>query len=153
MADVPQTDVSRPSALPTAKLSRPNAQPSIEQSSAEYLDTVEEEWNKRVDMEVETLVDGMVDLVSLASIGDKDKFRIAQESFQAQSRAESMIRAANSLLSITHSMKLLLLLSDEAQLAHRRDAELKVVQEEKTQARQQVAELLDELLHPNSSSN
>lgn len=59
-------------------------------------------------MEVETLVDGMVDLVGLASvnnplallkhyaeyslkIGDKDKFRIAQESFQAQSRAESMV--------------------------------------------------------------
>ncbi|KAG6857390.1 hypothetical protein H0H87_004752 [Tephrocybe sp. NHM501043] len=143
MADIPQTDVSRPSALPTAKLSRGNAQPSIDQSSAEYLDTIEEEWNKRLDMEVETLVDGMVDL-----IGDKDKFRIAQESFQAQSRAESMVRAANSLLSITHSMKLLLLLSDEAQLAHRRDAELKVVQEEKDEARQKVSELLDQILHP-----
>ncbi|KAG6862462.1 hypothetical protein C0995_000008 [Termitomyces sp. Mi166 len=152
MADIPQTDVSRPSALPTAKLSRGNAQASIDQSSAEYLDNIEEEWNKRVDMEVETLVDGMVDLVSLASIGDKDKFRIAQESFQAQSRAESMVRAANSLLSITHSMKLLLLLSDEAQLAHRRDAELKAVQEEKDEARQKVAELLDEILRPKSPS-
>jgi mediator of RNA polymerase II transcription subunit 22 len=40
-------------------------------------------------------------------------------------------------------MKLLLLLSDEAQLAHRRDAELK---EEKNEARQKVAELLDNLL-------
>ncbi|KAG5636652.1 hypothetical protein H0H81_007271 [Sphagnurus paluster] len=153
MSEIPQTDVSRPSALPTAKLSRGNAaQSSIDQSSTEYLDTIEEEWNKRVDMEVETLVDGMVDLVSLASIGDKDKFRIAQESFQAQSRAESMVRAANSLLSITHSMKLLLLLSDEAQLAHRRDAELKVVQEDKEEARQKVAKLLDEILHPTLSS-
>lgn len=69
MSEIPQTDVSRPSALPTAKLSRGNAaQSSIDQSSAEYLDTIEEEWNKRVDMEVETLVDGMVDLVSLASV-------------------------------------------------------------------------------------
>ncbi|KAF8071801.1 hypothetical protein FPV67DRAFT_1412618 [Lyophyllum atratum] len=150
MSEIPQTDVSRPSALPTAKLSRGHAtQSSVDQSSTEYLDTIEEEWNKRVDMEVETLVDGMVDLVSLASIGDKDKFRIAQESFQAQSRAESMVRAANSLLSITHSMKLLLLLSDEAQLAHRRDAELKIVQEEKDEARQKVSKLLDEILHPN----
>ena len=32
------------------------------------LDTIEEEWNKKVDMEVEILVDGMVDLVSLASV-------------------------------------------------------------------------------------
>ncbi|KAJ7132255.1 hypothetical protein C8R44DRAFT_664581 [Mycena epipterygia] len=144
----PQTDVSRPSALPTANfLQRGTASQSVvDQNSAEYLDTIEEEWNKKVDLEVETLLDGMVDLVGLASIGDKDKFRIAQESFQAQSRAESMVRAANSLLSITHSMKLLLLLSDEAQIAHRRDTELKTVQEEKDAARVQVAALLDELI-------
>jgi len=153
MSEVPQTDVSRPSALPTAKLNqRGNVnKPLVEQNSAEYLDAIEEEWNKRVDLEVETLVDGMVDLVGLASIVDKDKFRIAQESFQAQSRAESMVRAANSLLSIIHSMKLLLLLSDEAQLAHRRDVELKIVQEETTDAKKKVAELLDEILHRNTS--
>ncbi len=56
------------------------------------------------------------------------------------------IRAANSLLSITHSMKLLLLLSDEAQIAHRRDAELKVIQEEREDAKEKVAKLLDDLL-------
>jgi mediator of RNA polymerase II transcription subunit 22 len=43
-------------------------------------------------------------------------------------------------------MKLLLLLSDEAQIANRRDAELKVVEAEKTEARVKVAMLLDELL-------
>ncbi|KAJ7592906.1 hypothetical protein C8J56DRAFT_780203 [Mycena floridula] len=144
----PQTDVSRPSALPTGKLfQRGNAtRAAVDQNSAEYLDGIEEEWNKKVDLEIDVLVEGMVDLVSLASIGDKDKFRVAQESFQAQTRAESMVRAANSLLSITHSMKLLLLISDEAQIAHRRDTELKVVQEEKEEARQKVAALLDELL-------
>jgi len=149
MSEIPQTDVSRPSALPSAKFSQRGTatQALLEQASAEYLDSIEEDWNKRVDLEVETLVDGMVDLVSLASIGDKDKFRIAQESFQAQSRAESMVRAANSLLSVTHSMKLLLLLSDEAQMAHRRDAELKVVEEETNEARGKVAVLLDEILH------
>lgn len=149
MAEPPQTDVSRPSALPTAKLlQRPTFnQALVDQNSDEYLDTIEEEWNKKLDAEVEILVDGMVDIVSLASIGDKDKFRIAQESFQAESRAESMVRAANSLLSITHSLKLLLLLSDEAQIAHRRDAELKHVQQEKNEARQKVAELLDGLMN------
>ncbi|KAJ7089791.1 hypothetical protein B0H15DRAFT_839241 [Mycena belliarum] len=144
----PQTDVSRPSALPTANLLQraPASQSLVDQNSADYLDTIEEEWNKKVDLEVETLLDGMVDLVGLAAVGDKDKFRIAQEAFQAQSRAESMVRAANSLLSITHSMKLLLLLSDEAQIAHRRDTELKTVQEEKEDARAQVAALLDDLI-------
>lgn len=47
-------------------------------------------------------------------------------------------------------MKLLLLLSDEAQIAHRRDAELKVVQEEKEKAKEQVAVLLDEMLQGSS---
>ncbi|KIK47455.1 hypothetical protein CY34DRAFT_799418 [Suillus luteus UH-Slu-Lm8-n1] len=88
MAEPPQTDVSRPSALPTAKLlQRPTFnQALVDQNSDEYLDTIEEEWNKKLDAEVEVLVDGMVDI-----IGDKDKFRIAQESFQAESRAESMV--------------------------------------------------------------
>ncbi|KAF8718579.1 hypothetical protein AX14_011759 [Amanita brunnescens Koide BX004] len=148
MSDLPPSDVSRPSALPTANLLRAAVHPLVDQNSAEFLDGIEEEWNKKVDAEVDTLVDGMVDLVSLASIADKDKFRIAQEAFQAQSRAESMVRAANSLLSITHSMKLLLLLSDEAQIAHRRDAELKVIQVERDDARKRVAALLDELFLP-----
>ncbi|KAI3600972.1 mediator of rna polymerase ii transcription subunit 22-like [Moniliophthora roreri] len=147
MSEIPQTDVSRPSALPTASLlQRGIPQAQVDQNSAEYLDAIEEEWNKKVDLEVETLVDGMVDLVGLASIGDKDKFRIAQESFQAQLRAESMVRAANSLLSITHSMKLLLLLSDEAQIANRRDTELNQVYQERDEAKAKVAALLDELL-------
>jgi hypothetical protein len=71
MAD-PQTDVSRPSALPSAgllhrHLAKPQ-QSQSEKSSSEYLDSIEEEWNKKVDMDVETLVDGMVDIVSLASV-------------------------------------------------------------------------------------
>ena len=43
-------------------------------------------------------------------------------------------------------MKLLLLLSDEAQIVKRRDAELRSVQAEKTDAQKKVAALLDELL-------
>ncbi|KAH9930538.1 uncharacterized protein BXZ73DRAFT_28382, partial [Epithele typhae] len=146
MADLTKSDVSRPSALPTARLLQRPSQPLIDQDSNDYLDNVEEEWNKRVDVEIETLVDSMVDIVSLAAIGDKDKFRIAEEAFQAQCRAESMIRAANSLMSTIHSMKLLLLLSDEAQIVKRRDAELRSVQAEKTEAQKKVAALLDELL-------
>ena len=56
------------------------------------------------------------------------------------------IKASHSLLSITHSMKLLLLLSDESQIASRRDAELKAVQTEKQETMKKVAHLLDELL-------
>lgn len=72
-----QTDVSRPSALPSARL-KPAASHqylntvNAEQSSEEYLDGVEEEWNKRIDTEVEVLVDGMVDIVGLASVRTVD---------------------------------------------------------------------------------
>lgn len=69
---VPQTDVSRPSALPTADLlnrQRKAAAAAIAHDSDAYLDAIEEEWNKKVDVDVETLVDGMVDLVGLASVG------------------------------------------------------------------------------------
>lgn len=70
MSEVPQTDVSRPSALPSANFLQRGigSQFLVDQNSAEYLDAIEEEWNKKVDAEVEVLVDGMVDLVSLASV-------------------------------------------------------------------------------------
>ena len=81
MAEPPHTDVSRPSALPTANLRiTSNASQSIvDQNSAEYLEQIEEEWNKKVDVEVETLVDGMVDLVSLASVSTRMKLRLLSD--------------------------------------------------------------------------
>ncbi|KAF8556217.1 hypothetical protein OG21DRAFT_1409610, partial [Imleria badia] len=139
------TNVSCPTVLQTATLHRQcsAANALVDQNSDEYLDNTGGGWNKKLDAEVEVLVDGMmVDIVSLASaIGDKDKFRIAQESFQAESRAESTVRAANSVLSITHSLKLLVLqvLSDEAQIVHRPDVELKHMQQVKIEVQQKIA--------------
>src|SRR6202044_3985648 len=84
MAEPPQTDVSRPSALPTAnlKLTSNVNQSIVDQNSAEYLEQIEEEWNKKVDVEVETLVDGMVDLVSLASVNAALNFTLTSRSCQ-----------------------------------------------------------------------
>jgi mediator of RNA polymerase II transcription subunit 22 len=105
----PQTDVSRPSALPTALLRRDQAshgatsqQPQLD--ATEYLDSVQEDLNKRVDVEVEILVDGMADLIELAKIGEKDKFRIAQEAFQIEMRAEGMVMLilVAKILPLTH---------------------------------------------------
>lgn len=81
MSDIPQTDVSRPSALPTAKLLQRPTQPLVDQDSNEYLDAIEEEWNKKVDMEIETLVDGMVDLVGLASVSVAASISKVQERY------------------------------------------------------------------------
>jgi len=49
-------------------------------------------------------------------------------------------------------MKLLLLLSDESQIASRRDAELKAVQAEKQETIKRVAHLLDQLLGRSSAA-
>ena len=45
-------------------------------------------------------------------------------------------------------MKLLLLLSDETQIANRRDVELRTIHAEKEDIKKKVAEILDELLRP-----
>jgi mediator of RNA polymerase II transcription subunit 22 len=64
----PQTDVSRPSALPNANLRRTNATAAKDRTLGEFLDATEEEWNKKVDVEIETLVDGMTEIVNLVSV-------------------------------------------------------------------------------------
>jgi len=91
---VPQSDVSRPSALPTASLfqSRTSAAARLAQSqaqnSAQYLDDIEEEWNKKVDTEIETLVDGMVDIVSLASVSCSNTLRPTVREVEQRERFE-----------------------------------------------------------------
>ena len=57
-----------------------------------------------------------------------------------------MVRAAHSLLSITHSMKLLLLLSDESQIAQQRDLALNEARSDARETKKKVAELLNELI-------
>jgi hypothetical protein len=66
-----KTDALRPSALPSATIRPRNEVQQPELTSEKYLDQVYEEWNKSVDVEVETLIDGMVDLVSIASVSEE----------------------------------------------------------------------------------
>lgn len=65
-----QTDAIRPTALPSASLTSAHAldESPADQTSDEYLNGVYEDWNKKVDAEIETLVDGMTDLVQIASV-------------------------------------------------------------------------------------
>jgi mediator of RNA polymerase II transcription subunit 22 len=85
-----------------------------------------------------------------------------KEAFQTEARAESMVRplspvltttsrhaqvlAASHLLSITHSIKLLLLLSDEKEIVTQRDAELKHLEEEISETRKLAIQRSEELL-------
>ncbi|KAG8688549.1 hypothetical protein FRC09_012855 [Ceratobasidium sp. 395] len=136
------TDASRRTALPHASLKSSVQVPAVD--SETFLQNHEEEWNRLVDAEIEALAEGMADLVGIASIEGKDRFQIAQEAFQAECRAESIVRfflfppqfipvttilsqaiAANSLLSITHSLKLMFLLGDEQYITQRRKERLR----------------------------
>ncbi|KAG9013909.1 hypothetical protein FRB94_004289 [Tulasnella sp. JGI-2019a] len=142
------TDYARPAALPTATL-RPNANPANQDVDSEtYLREVEEEWNKKIDEQVAILVHNMVDLVEIAKVENKDHFRASQEAFQAELKAESMVQATSSLLSLTHSLKLMLLLSDEREIAQRREDEIKTLRQEIDVAKARAVELWEELSIP-----
>ncbi|EJU04805.1 hypothetical protein DACRYDRAFT_47326, partial [Dacryopinax primogenitus] len=132
-----ETDAIRPTGLSSTIAAQHRVDDKL--NSAEYLDAVEEEWNKRVDAEVETLVGGMQDLVELAVVGEKDKHRMYEEAFETEMRAENMVRAANSLLSIVHSLKLMILLSDEGQVVERRQKELADIERDMELAKERAA--------------
>ncbi|SPO23929.1 uncharacterized protein UTRI_03537_B [Ustilago trichophora] len=80
-------------------------------NSAEYLDSLEEGVNKSIDTEIGTLLSSYKELISLATIADKDKFRVAQEAFQTEARADIMVRSAQTLSLLSEALKLSLLLS------------------------------------------
>jgi len=142
------TDYARPAALPTATL-RSNANPVNQEVDSEtYLREVEEEWNKKIDEQVDILVHNMVDLVDIAKVENKDHFRAAQEAFQAELKAESMVQATSSLLSLTHSLKLMLLLSDEREIAQRREEEIKTLRQDIDTAKAKAVGLWEELAMP-----
>ncbi|KAF8604228.1 hypothetical protein BDV93DRAFT_472202 [Ceratobasidium sp. AG-I] len=141
-----QTDASRRTALPHASLKSSIQVPAVD--SETFLQNHEEEWNRQVDVEVEALAECMADLVGIASIEGKDRFQIAQEAFQAECRAESMAMAANSLLSITHSLKLMFLLGDEQYITQRREERLRGAITDISAAKSRVEKAWDGLREP-----
>ncbi|SCZ97984.1 BZ3500_MvSof-1268-A1-R1_Chr3-3g06500 [Microbotryum saponariae] len=93
------------------------------------LDNMEAELNKTVDTEVEVLAEGIVELVRCAVIKDKDHFRVSQEAFASKVRTEAMIRSAQSLLSLSHTLKLLHLFADTCTPALAREATVRELDE------------------------
>jgi mediator of RNA polymerase II transcription subunit 22 len=75
MSSVPKTDVVRRAPLDTGLLRAPRQGAESSQTSDEYLAHIEEEWNKKIDVEIDTLVSGMTALVDIASV------RLSQASF------------------------------------------------------------------------
>lgn len=109
---------------------------TMEPSSDEYLDKFAEDLNRKIDSETMVLVEGLQACVELSRVASRDKFKAAQDALESELKAESMVRATESLLSLSHTLKLLFLLNtedkgharvqeDQAQLAERELAAVK----------------------------
>jgi mediator of RNA polymerase II transcription subunit 22 len=114
-----QSDLRRRTALDTGQLARPagsgardggSGSAADDNATAEtVLDELHDQLNARIDADVETLAKGALSLVSLAEvpsgpnktgppltneqIGEKDTFKVAQDAFEADARAETMVRS------------------------------------------------------------
>ncbi|GAA5973933.1 hypothetical protein JCM11641_001228 [Rhodosporidiobolus odoratus] len=129
-----QTDFRRRAVLPST-LSSLRANPSAsaagaEVTSEEYLDRIEEELNRRVDGDVEQLVEGMRELVGLARVDPlhpPHPSTSAHRALATKLRTEQMLKSAHSLLNLAHTLKLLHLFGDQAagrQVKESREKEL-----------------------------
>ncbi|GJJ72026.1 mediator of RNA polymerase II transcription subunit 22 [Entomortierella parvispora] len=115
------------------------------------LQEIEEAYNKRLDMDVNQLMESFGDIIKVANITytdssfTKDKYKLAQESYQIQGRATNIVSSAESLLAMVTELKQTLLLNDTstlAELSTRRQMELTI---QKTAVKQRVVGLKEEV--------
>ncbi|CAO3594050.1 unnamed protein product [Absidia cylindrospora] len=76
------------------------------------LQHMEDQYNKRIDDDITKLVDCFSDIIKIGEIGDKDKFKVAQEGYQVESQAAQIVRSSESLLGLIKELKQYLLLND-----------------------------------------
>ncbi|KAF9116369.1 Mediator of RNA polymerase II transcription subunit 22 [Mortierella sp. AM989] len=123
----------------------------VKSASLSALQEIEEAYNKRLDSDVAQLMESFGDIVKVASITynessiSKDKYKLAQESYQIQGRATNIVSSAESLLAMVTELKQTLLLNDAntlAQLSTQRQQELST---QKTAVKQRVLGLKDEV--------
>ncbi|TIA87146.1 hypothetical protein E3P99_03351 [Wallemia hederae] len=120
---------------------------SDDRSPEEYLEAFEDSLNNRVDTEIGQLSDGLAEIISLAEISHKDNYKISKEAFQISCRSESMIRSANSLLGITHALKMINLLGDDQ---HRLDVatdSANQLSQERSQAVSELESAVEQYMH------
>ncbi|KAK3841044.1 MAG: surfeit locus protein 5 subunit 22 of mediator complex-domain-containing protein [Linnemannia gamsii] len=128
-----------------------NAGGATRNTNLSALQEIEEAYNKRLDMDVAQLMESFGDIIKVASIThsessqSKDKYKLAQESYQIQGRATNIVTSAESLLAMVTELKQTLLLNDAttlAQLATQRQADLS---SQKTAVKQRVMGLKEEV--------
>ncbi|BGP43609.1 hypothetical protein JCM10450v2_007783 [Rhodotorula kratochvilovae] len=126
-----QTDFRRRTVLPSThhnlRTGTNTHGDALDLPSDEYLDRIEEELNRRVDADAQSLVDGMRDLVALARL-----------------KTEQMLRSAQSLLALAHTLKLLHLFGDGQAGEHARETRAGELTREIAALKQRVRELAGE---------
>ncbi|KAF8309927.1 hypothetical protein DL93DRAFT_2041558, partial [Clavulina sp. PMI_390] len=111
-----------------------------EQTSEQYLTQITEDWHKRVDHDVKSLATGMTALVQTALVSNEDGLVLIEIIIFACYRSNyTQVLTADPLLTITHSLKLMYLLTDQEIITTCKAKELRVIREEMKAAKSAVA--------------
>lgn len=142
----PSPVITAGGAVPTA-----NTGAGAKSTSPSALQEIEEAYNKRLDLDVAQLMESFSDIIKVASITynessiSKDKYKLAQESYQIQGRATNIVSSAESLLAMVTELKQTLLLNDANTLAELSTQRQQDLQNQKTAVKQRVLGLKDEV--------
>lgn len=143
--------------------------PQLNQTRSHYLETWEERWNKRVDQDVTILGEGLGKVVAVAQVSPEptrssytychthgsclNPQRSLQPSLAATStshlalqvQTQTLIQSAESLLALTHQLKLLVMLSESETPRAAKDKEEKELAGQVEHAKQEIGDALKAL--------
>ncbi|CAG8536124.1 10202_t:CDS:2 [Ambispora gerdemannii] len=138
--DAPITSSSLTTGNTSSTALNKNSTTTTVASQQVFFARVEEDQNRRLDTEVEQLLNSFRDVVKLAGfhetvrlpgmesdkVVEKDKFRTALDGCVAELRAATIVKSCENLFTLTHDLKTTLLLNDTDTLLrfnkHRADA-------------------------------
>ncbi|KAJ1988378.1 hypothetical protein H4R33_002457 [Dimargaris cristalligena] len=109
-----------------------------------------DDFNKRLDSEMDVLMDSFTDIIVGAKIQAKDTLALDQEGYLIDCRATTIVRSCETLLAMISSIKQSLLLNDTRSInaitqAHREKAQGQIAATQKTY--QHLATEVDQMLN------
>ncbi|CAG8466818.1 2621_t:CDS:2 [Paraglomus occultum] len=128
-------------------------------SQQAYLARVEEEWNKRLDTEIDQLAASFHTIIKASGFTEfvrapgadydrqieKDKYRNSLDGYVAELKAANIAKNCEALLSLTHELKTAFLLNDTETLMQYSQRRKKELTARKEKIKRKVLELNDEL--------
>ncbi|RKP25136.1 surfeit locus protein 5 subunit 22 of mediator complex-domain-containing protein [Syncephalis pseudoplumigaleata] len=132
-----------PLAQPPASSLTPGGQQPA--TSLELLSELEESRHRRLDNELDQLADGFAEIIRTASVTNKDKFQLAEEGFALETRATSILFAAESLMSMVSELKRTFVLNETQSIASMAAQRIATLQQEQQQMRDTTRQMVAEL--------